>query len=56
MAALARVLSRASGIPIDVDRLRPILIFSGAGLLLTLLFIIFGGDLGANLADWVPGP
>ena len=56
MAALARVLSRASGIEIDVDKLRPILIFCGAGLLLSLVFIIFGGDLGASLSEWIPPP
>jgi len=56
MVALARVLSRASGIEIDVDNLRPILMLCGAGLLLSFLLIIFGGDLGASLSDWMPPP
>jgi hypothetical protein len=46
MAALARVLSRATGIEIDVNTLGPILIFSGAGLLVSLLIIIYGVDIG----------
>jgi hypothetical protein len=45
MAALARVLSRASGIEIDVDILRPIVIFCCAGLLFSLLFMTYGIDL-----------
>ncbi|HLG85109.1 MAG TPA: hypothetical protein VKY22_29265 [Bradyrhizobium sp.] len=56
MAALARALSRASGIEIDVDNLRPILILCGGGLLLSLLVILFGGDIGASLSDWIPPP
>jgi hypothetical protein len=45
MAALARVLSRASGIEIDVDVLRPIVIFCGAGLLFALVLMSYGIDL-----------
>ncbi|HZR87497.1 MAG TPA: hypothetical protein VFB02_11865 [Bradyrhizobium sp.] len=52
MAAIARVLSRTTGIDIDVENLRPILIFCGAGLLLALLLIIFGAD--APSPDWIP--
>jgi hypothetical protein len=47
MAAIARVISRATGVEIDVDTLRPVLIFCGAGLLFSLLTIC-GVDLGAN--------
>jgi hypothetical protein len=55
MAALARVLSQATGIEIDVDSLRPILIFCGAGLLFSLLLILNGCDLGAYYSsDWIP--
>lgn len=49
MAALARVLSRATGIEIDVDTLRPILIFCGAGLLFSLLMMNCGLDLNPGL-------
>jgi hypothetical protein len=45
MAAIARVLSRTTGIEIDVDILRPILIFCGAGLAFTLLLLSYGVDL-----------
>lgn len=45
MAALVRVLSRATGIEIDVDTLRPILIFCAAGLLFSLLLVSYGPDL-----------
>jgi hypothetical protein len=51
MAALARVLSRTTGLDIDVENLRPILIFCGAGLLVALLMIIFG--INAPSADWL---
>jgi len=44
MAAVARALSRASGIDIDADTLRPILIFCGAGLLFWLLAMSYGID------------
>ena len=48
MAALARALSHATGIEIDVDMLRPILIFCGAGLLFALVIAVYGVDLGAG--------
>ena len=48
MAAIARVISRATGIEIDVDTLRPVLIFCGAGLLFSLLVTNCGVDLGAS--------
>jgi hypothetical protein len=52
MAAIARALSRATGVEIDVDTLRPVLILSGAGLLLSLLLMSYGCDLSAS--DWIP--
>jgi hypothetical protein len=51
MAAIARVISRATGVEIDVDTLRPVLIFCGAGLLFSLLLTICGVGLGANPSD-----
>ena len=48
MAAIARVISRATGVEIDVNSLRPVLIFCGAGLLFSLLLTICGVGLGAN--------
>jgi hypothetical protein len=45
MAALAKMLSRASGFEIDVDTLRTLLIFCGAGLLLSLVLLSYGIDL-----------
>jgi hypothetical protein len=51
MAAIARVLSRATGVEIDVDTLRPILIFCGAGLLFSLLLMMQGFDLSAGFFD-----
>jgi hypothetical protein len=49
MAGIARVLSRATGIEIDVDTIQPVLIFCGAGLLFSILLMIYGVDLGASL-------
>jgi hypothetical protein len=48
MAAIARVISRATGVEIDVDTLRPVLIFCGAGLLFSLLLTMCTVDLGAS--------
>src|SRR5690348_9426295 len=45
MAALAKMLSRASGFEIDTDTLRAILIFCGAGLLVSLTMLSYGIDL-----------
>ena len=45
MATLARMLSRASGYEIDVETLRPIVIFCGAGLLFAFLLMSNGIDL-----------
>jgi hypothetical protein len=47
MVALAEALSGATGIEIDVEALQRILLFCGAGLLISLLLIIDGLDLGA---------
>ena len=52
MTALAQMLSGATGIEIDVDTLRPVLIVSAAGLLLSLLLMLYGGDPSAS--DWIP--
>jgi hypothetical protein len=53
MTAIARVLSRATGVEIDVDSLRPILIVCGAGLMLSLLMMMSGCDLGTS-SEWIP--
>jgi hypothetical protein len=42
MVAFAEVLSRATGIAIDVEALQRILLLCGAGLLIPLLLIIDG--------------
>jgi hypothetical protein len=49
MAALAKALSQATGADIDVEGLKVILIFCGAGLLLSLaIAMAYGVDLGAQ--------
>jgi hypothetical protein len=45
MATLAKMLSRASGFEIDVDALRPIVIFCAAGLLFAFVLLSYGIDL-----------
>jgi hypothetical protein len=46
LAALAQALSRALGIDIDVEALKTVAIFCGAGLAVSLLFALtFGLDL-----------
>jgi hypothetical protein len=45
MAAIAKVLSRASGIDIDIQTLKTLAIFCGAGLFVSLLFASYGLDL-----------
>lgn len=52
MATIARVLSHATGVEIEVDTLRPILVLSGAGLLLSLLLMSYGCSL--SVSDWIP--
>jgi hypothetical protein len=48
MAAIAKVLSRASGTYIDIATLKTLAIFSGAGLLVSLLFASYGLDLSSG--------
>jgi hypothetical protein len=48
MAALARIVSRAIGIEIEVDALRPVLICR-SDLLLSLVLMIHGCDLSVGL-------
>ena len=45
MAVLLRTLARALGIDSDVETLKIIAIFSGLGLLVSLLFLVYGIDL-----------
>jgi hypothetical protein len=45
MAALAKMLTRASGYEIHVETVRAIVIFCGAGLLFSLLLLSYGIDL-----------
>jgi hypothetical protein len=49
MAALARMMSRAIGIEIEVNTPRPVPIFCGSGLLLSLVMMIHGCDLSVGL-------
>jgi hypothetical protein len=48
MAAIARALSRVSGIQIDIEDIKPILIFCGIGLAVSLLLASYGLDLSAG--------
>jgi hypothetical protein len=45
VAAIAKILSRASAIDIDVETLKTLAIFCGAGLFVSLLFASYGLDL-----------
>ncbi len=45
MAALAKVLSRASGTEVDVETLKTIVMFCGIGLTVSLLLASYGLDL-----------
>jgi hypothetical protein len=45
MAAIAKVLFRASGTDIDLQTLKILAIFCGAGLFVSLLFASYGLDL-----------
>jgi hypothetical protein len=45
MAAIAKVLSRATGTDIDVEIVKMLAIFCGAGLLISLLLATYGLDL-----------
>jgi hypothetical protein len=48
MAAIARVLSRATGTEIDVETLKTIALFCGAGLVVSLLLATYGLDVTAG--------
>jgi hypothetical protein len=48
MAALARALSRVTGTQIDVEEIKPILIFCGVGLTVSLFLISYGLDLSVG--------
>jgi hypothetical protein len=45
VAVIAKVLSRASGTNIDIETLKTLAIFCGAGLFVSLLFASYGLDL-----------
>ena len=49
MAAIAKVLSRASGIQVDVETLKTIFMFCGVGLTVSLLLATYGLDLSPGL-------
>ena len=49
MAAIAGVLSRTAGIDVDVESLKPILLFCAAGLFVSVLFATYGLDLNPGL-------
>ena len=48
MAAIARALSHATGTDVDVEIVRTLAIFCGAGLLISLLLATYGLDLSAG--------
>jgi hypothetical protein len=48
MAAIARALPRASGTPVDVETLKAIVMFCGAGLVVSLLLATNGLDMNAG--------
>jgi hypothetical protein len=45
MAAIARMLSRASGTQVDIETLKTIVMFCGVGLTVSLLLAAYGLDL-----------
>ena len=45
MATIARVLSRASGTDVDVETIKILVIFCGAGLTVSLMLASYGVDL-----------
>lgn len=49
MAAIAKVLSRVSGTEVDVETVKIIALFCGAGLFVSLLLVSYGLDLSAGL-------
>ena len=48
MAAIARALDRALGIQVDIETLKTLAIFCGAGLTVSLLLASYGLDLSAG--------
>ena len=48
MATIAKALSRVTGTDVDVEIVKTIAIFCGAGLLVSLLAISYGLDLSAG--------
>ena len=48
MAAIAKALSRFSGNQVDIETLKTIAIFCGAGLTVSLLLVSYGLDLSAG--------
>ena len=48
MAAIAKALSRVTGTDVDVEILKTVAIFCGVGLLVSLLMVSYGLDLGAE--------
>jgi hypothetical protein len=48
MVAIARTLSRVTGTQIDVEEIKPILIFCGVGLTVSFLLISYGIDLSVG--------
>jgi len=48
MAAIATALDRALGIQIDVETLKTLVIFCGAGLTVSLVLASYGFDLSAG--------
>jgi hypothetical protein len=60
MTAIARALSRATGAEVDVETLKTIVLFCGAGLAVSLLLAGLGIDLSLdphidqfNIMNWV---
>ena len=48
MAAIVKARSRASGMEVEVETLKTIAMFCGAGLLVSLLFATYGIDLSTG--------
>jgi hypothetical protein len=49
MSAIARILSRASGLEIDVEILKTLVMFCGVGLTVSLMLASYGLDLSPGL-------
>jgi hypothetical protein len=49
MVAIARALSRASGTNVDVETVKTLLMFCGAGLAVSLILASYGLDLSPGL-------